>query len=51
MMDIGRLLFNYMEYNLSNSPINMMDYLMRMLNYTAEEAIQCIMCIKKYYEN
>lgn len=51
MRDIGRLLFDYMEYNLSNPPINMIDYLTRILNYTAEESIQCIMCIKNYYEN
>ena len=51
MMDIERLLFDYMEYNMNNAPLSPINYFINVLNYTEEEAFQCIMNIKNYYEN
>lgn len=50
-MEIDQLVFEYIKYNLNNPPLSLIDYLKRVLNYTEDEANQCLTCVNRYYEN
>ena len=52
MVDIERLLFEYVDYNMKhNSLLNFTDYLMKVLNYSETESLLMWYDIINRYEN